>query len=86
MAEATGGEIAGCVSLYRGYAGWRGRPVACVHLIFVRDEFRGRGIARRLIAAVSTLVLERDWLRIELFVEEDRPAVTFYETVGMVDR
>lgn len=48
IAERTT-EPVGFVSLFRGYAGWRG------------------------------------WIRIELFVEEGRPALRFYESIGMRD-
>jgi hypothetical protein len=29
--------------------------------------------------------MERDWVRVELFVEEERPAIRFYEALGMRD-
>lgn len=83
VAENEAGEIAGCVSFYRGYAGWHGKAIAVVHLLFVDPSARGKGVARRLMAAVASEIVARDWLRIELFVEEERPAAAFYEAIGM---
>ena len=36
-------------------------------------------------AFVAAVDLRRDWSRIELCVDEGRPAFQFYETIGMTD-
>jgi GNAT superfamily N-acetyltransferase len=75
----------GFVSFFRGYAGWRGKPMGIVHALYVLPEERRTGAARALMAAVARDALERGWVRVELFVEEERPAISFYEAVGMRD-
>jgi GNAT superfamily N-acetyltransferase len=75
----------GFVSFFRGYAGWRGRPMGIVHALYVVPHRRRQGIAKRLMAEVAHLALAREWTRIELFVEEDRSAIAFYESLGMHD-
>ncbi|MBM6579134.1 GNAT family N-acetyltransferase [Microvirga sp. BT689] len=75
----------GFVSFFRGYAGWRGKPMGIVHALYVLPEERRTGAARALMAAVAKIALERDWVRVELFVEEERPAIHFYEAIGMRD-
>ncbi|MBB4038646.1 GNAT superfamily N-acetyltransferase [Microvirga flocculans] len=75
----------GFVSFFRGYAGWRGKPIGIVHALYVIPPERRSGAARRLMSAVARTALEREWERIELFVEEGRPALRFYETIGMRD-
>ncbi|WP_230529887.1 GNAT family N-acetyltransferase [Microvirga roseola] len=75
----------GCVSFFRGYAGWRGRPMGIVHALYVAPQERRTGAARMLMAAVARIALERGWIRVELFVEEGRPAIRFYEAIGMRD-
>ena len=75
----------GFVSFFRGYAGWRGKPMGIVHALYVVPEERRTGAARALMAAVAKTAMERDWVRVELFVEEERPAVRFYEAIGMRD-
>ena len=56
-----------------------------VHALYVGPEYRQHGIARQLMAEVARLAVERDWIRIELFVEEGLPAIEFYEAIGMID-
>ncbi|WP_052003285.1 GNAT family N-acetyltransferase [Microvirga sp. BSC39] len=75
----------GFVSFFRGYAGWRGKPIGIVHALYVVPEERRTGAARALMAAVARVALDRDWVRVELFVEEERPALRFYEAIGMYD-
>lgn len=75
----------GFVSFFRGYAGWRGKPMGIVHALYVMPEERRTGAARALMAAVAKVAMERDWVRVELFVEEERPAIRFYEAIGMRD-
>lgn len=75
----------GFVSFFRGYAGWRGKPMGIVHALYVLPEERRSGAARALMAGVAKIATERGWIRIELFVEEERPAIRFYETIGMRD-
>jgi GNAT superfamily N-acetyltransferase len=75
----------GFVSFFRGYAGWRGEPMGIVHALYVLPSERRSGAARALMAAVAKAALQRGWIRIELFVEEERPAIRFYEMVGMRD-
>ena len=75
----------GYVSFFRGYAGWRGRPMGIVHALYVLPEERRTGAARALMANVAKIAMNRGWVRIELLVEEERPAIRFYETIGMQD-
>ena len=75
----------GFVSFFRGYAGWRGKPMGIVHALYVVPEERRTGAARALMTAVAKVAMERDWARVELFVEEERPAIRFYEAIGMHD-
>jgi GNAT superfamily N-acetyltransferase len=78
-------EPIGFVSFFRGYAGWRGKPMGIVHALYVVPSERRLGAARRLMAAVAQIARERGWERIELFVEDGRPALRFYESIGMRD-
>jgi len=84
IAERDGRPV-GFVSFFRGYAGWRGRPMGIVHALYVLPEERRTGAARALMAAVARVALERGWIRVELFVEEERPAIRFYEAIGLRD-
>ena len=56
-----------------------------VQTLYVSPEERRTGVAGALMAAVAKVAMERDWVRVELFVEEERPAIRFYEALGMRD-
>jgi GNAT superfamily N-acetyltransferase len=84
IAERRGQSI-GFVSFFRGYAGWRGKAMGIVHALYVLSDHRRSGAARALMSGVAKIAVERDWIRIELFVEEGRPAIRFYESLGMRD-
>ncbi len=84
MAERDARPV-GFVSFFRGYAGWRGKPMGIVHALYVLPEERRTGAAQALMGAVAKTALERGWTRVELFVEEERPAIRFYEAIGMHD-
>ncbi|MCG7393066.1 GNAT family N-acetyltransferase [Microvirga sp. ACRRW] len=80
-----GDKPVGFISFFRGYAGWRGKPMGIVHALYVQPEERRSGAAQALMAGVAKIARERGWIRIELFVEEGRPAIRFYEAIGMRD-
>lgn len=84
IAERSGHPI-GFVSFFRDYAGWRGKPMGIVHALYVLPEERRSGAARMLMSGLARLASERGWIRIELFVEEERPAIRFYEAIGLRD-
>ena len=83
IAETAEGVPLGAISFFRGYSGWYAKSLAMVHLLFVTEAARGQGIGRKLMAAVADVVVRRNWARLELIVEEDRPAIRFYESIGM---
>jgi GNAT superfamily N-acetyltransferase len=80
LAERAGIPV-GFVSFFRGYAGWRGKPMGIVHALYVVPSERRSGAARNLMAAVAKVALARGWIRIELFIEEGRSALRFYEAI-----
>jgi GNAT superfamily N-acetyltransferase len=84
IAERAGQPV-GFVSFFRGYAGWRGKPMGIVHALYVPPDKRRSGAARLLMAGVARIARERGWIRIELFVDEGRPAIRFHEEIGMCD-
>jgi GNAT superfamily N-acetyltransferase len=88
-AEAALAEVAG-QSQPVGFALWfstfstfRGQPGLYLEDIFVRPEFRGRGIGKALLAAVARLAVERGGGRLEWSVLNwNSPAIGFYRALG----
>ena len=60
-----------------------GGPVGLVEDVVVRKEFRGCGIGRRLLAALTTWANDRNLLRLQLLADShNRPALNFYRKNG----
>lgn len=76
-------EPAGFALYFYSYSTWRGR--AGIHLedLFVKPEFRGRGIGRELLERVAARALEQELGSVGWNVLEwNRPAIDFYESMG----
>ena len=68
---------------FRNYSTWRGRPGLYLEDIFVRDEYRGRGIGGALIRRLAQIAVERDYACIEWTVLNwNTPAQSFYREYG----
>ena len=61
----------------------QGGPVGLVEDVVVRADCRGRGVGRRLMAAVSAWAVERGLTRLQLLADRDnQPALDFYRRIG----
>ena len=82
IAELDGAPV-GVLTLFPTYSTYKGRPCLHVNDLYVEPEARQRGIARRLMARVCRMALERNCCRVELKVLQNNAARDFYETIGM---
>ena len=76
------GTPAGMALYFPVYSTWRGR---CLHLedLFVRPEFRGRGIGKALLTRVAAIAVERDCAKLFWHVLDwNQPAIEFYKSLG----
>jgi len=84
IAEASGGT-AGFALFFHNYSTFLARPGIYLEDLFVRQEFRGRGIGRALLAHVARLARERNCGRVEWSVLDwNEPAIRFYRSLGAV--
>jgi GNAT superfamily N-acetyltransferase len=76
------GKPAGFALYFPFYSTWRGN--AGVHLedLFVRPEFRRRGIAKALFARLAAIALERGDRFQWHVLDWNQPAIDFYEQMG----
>jgi GNAT superfamily N-acetyltransferase len=81
MAEWEG-KPAGFALYFPFYSTWRGN--AGVHLedLFVRPEFRRRGIAKALFARLAAIALERGDRFQWHVLDWNQPAIDFYQQMG----
>ncbi len=77
------GQPAGFALYFFNYSTWRGRPGIHLEDLFVRPEFRGRGIGKALLARVAAVTIERQFGRLQWEVLDwNQPAIDFYHRLG----
>jgi GNAT superfamily N-acetyltransferase len=73
----------GIAVCFTGFSTFRARPLTNVHDLAVLPDWRGRGIGRRLLAAVEALARERQHCKVTLEVREDNSAARgLYRSLG----
>ena len=77
------GQPVGFALWYSTFSTFRGRPGLYLEDLFVRPEFRGRGIGKALLARLAELARERD-IRIGFVLTDDDnvPANALYRSAG----
>ena len=84
MAELAG-EVAGFALFFYNYSTWRGHAGVYLEDLFVRPDFRGRGIGKALLQRVAARAVEQGCPRLEWSVLDwNMPAVEFYDRMGAV--
>ena len=82
LAEADG-QVAGFALFCGNYSTFLAKPGIWLEDLFVRPEFRGDGIGKRLLAHLAQLAIERDCGRVEWAVLDwNTPSIGFYESIG----
>lgn len=82
LAEVDG-DTAAMALWFRNFSTWDG--VAGIHLedLFVRDEFRRRGLARALLAALAAECVAKGYSRLDWAVLDwNTDAIALYDAVG----
>jgi GNAT superfamily N-acetyltransferase len=77
------GAPAGFALYFHNYSTWRGH--AGIHLedLFVRPEFRGKGIGKALLTHIAAIAVAEGCARFQWDVLEwNTPAIGFYEQMG----
>jgi len=77
------GQAVGLATCFRGFSTFAARPLINISDLAILPEFRGRGFARQLLAAVETRARALGCCRITLEVQENnRRARRTYEADG----
>ena len=77
------GEAVGFALFFHNFSTFLGRRGLYLEDLFVRPEFRGRGVGRALLARLAALAVERDCGRFEWAVLHwNEPAIGFYRSLG----
>ncbi len=77
------GEPAGFALYFHNFSTFRGKRGLYLEDLFVKPEFRGKGIGKALLKKLANIALERDCGRFEWAVLDwNTPAIDFYESMG----
>jgi GNAT superfamily N-acetyltransferase len=76
-------DPAGFALFFHNFSTFRGRPGIYLEDLYVRPEFRGRGVGRALLVHIAGLARDRNCGRLEWSVLDwNEPAIGFYERIG----
>jgi GNAT superfamily N-acetyltransferase len=82
LAEWTG-QPAGFALYFFNYSTFQGRPGLYLEDLFVRPEFRGRGIGRGLLIYLARIAIEKNCGRYQWQVLDwNTPSLEFYKSLG----
>jgi GNAT superfamily N-acetyltransferase len=77
------GEAAGYALFFGFYSTWKGRHGLFLEDLFVRRQFRGKGIGRALLANVASIARRENCYGIRWEVLDwNQPAIDFYKRLG----
>ncbi|HEV2417883.1 MAG TPA: GNAT family N-acetyltransferase [Terriglobia bacterium] len=77
------GQPAGFALFFYNYSTWRGRPGIYLEDVFVRPEFRKKGIGKALLAHLAQIAVREGCVRFEWQVLDwNTPAIEFYKSLG----
>jgi GNAT superfamily N-acetyltransferase len=78
-------EPVGQVFFFRNYSTFLAKPGFYIEDIYVRPQFRGNGIGKKLLNKVVELAAEKNYGRVEWSVLNwNKPAIEFYKNIGAV--
>jgi GNAT superfamily N-acetyltransferase len=76
-------EPAGMAFYFYNYSTWQGRPGIFIEDLFVRPQFRGKGIGRALMAKLAQTAIAEECYGIRWEVLDwNKPAIDVYQHLG----
>ena len=81
----VGGEIAGLAIWFLNYSTWQGKHGIYLEDLFVRPQFRGRGIGKALLKYLAQICVDRGYGRFQWWVLDwNEPSIEFYKALGAI--
>jgi GNAT superfamily N-acetyltransferase len=79
------GETAGFALFFHNFSTFVGKPGLYLEDLFVRPQYRGLGLGKRLMVRLAKIAQDRDCGRFEWSVLDwNTPAIDFYRSLGAV--
>jgi GNAT superfamily N-acetyltransferase len=83
LIASVGGEAAGFALFFHNFSTFVGRRGLYLEDLFVKPEWRGRGVGKQLLVYLARLAIERKCGRFEWAVLDwNQPAIDFYRRLG----
>lgn len=77
------GMPAGFALFFYNYSTWLGRPGLYLEDLFVRPQFRGKGVGKNLLLYLARLAVQENCGRFQWQVLDwNTPSIKFYESLG----
>jgi ribosomal protein S18 acetylase RimI-like enzyme len=84
--EIYDGTVAGVATCFENFSTFMVKPYLNIHDFFVHPDFRGKGLANRLMQELISIANERKYCKITLEVREDNlVAQGLYKSHGFED-
>jgi len=78
-------EAVGFAIFFHNFSTFKGKPGLYLEDLFVKPEFRGKGIGKALLVELAKIAKERDCARFEWSVLDwNKPAIDFYRSLGAI--
>ena len=79
----VGREVAGFALYFYNFSTFRGKPGLYLEDLFVKPEYRGRGVGKALLARLAKVAVSHDCGRFEWSVLDwNEPSIRFYKALG----
>lgn len=76
-------EPAGMALYFYNFSTWTGRPGLYLEDLFVREQYRGQGIGKRLLVQLAHIAKQKECARMEWVVLDwNEPSIQFYLSLG----
>jgi GNAT superfamily N-acetyltransferase len=77
------GAAAGFALFFHNFSTFAGRPGIFIEDIFVKPEFRGKGLGKTFFSFLAKIAVERNCGRVEwLCLDWNKPSIAFYKSQG----
>jgi GNAT superfamily N-acetyltransferase len=77
------GQIVGIAIWFLNYSTWLGKAGLYLEDLFVKPEFRKRGIGLELMKTLAQICVERGYERFQWWVLDwNEPSINFYKSIG----
>ena len=76
-------QIAGMAIWFLNYSTWLGKAGLYLEDLFVKPEFRGKGIGLEFMKTLARICIERGYERFQWWVLDwNEPSINFYKSIG----